>query len=164
MKMRYKKFKLNYLAKPNSLKCTCCGNYYNAWWTKCQASHCACYFFKNDNIWYIYGSYPSSFDNTKFVVLNNDTVQARHQLAFDNREKTKNQYGYYDNSKLVICDTCIKKFLNKNYIQEDTNYNPYAAIEELNLFYQENPEKYFEFIRQGPTQCIRLIREYNTQK
>lgn len=160
MKMRYKKFKLNYLAKPYSLKCTCCGNYYDAWWTKDQASNCACHFFQYDNTWYIYGSYPSNFDNIKFVVTYEDIIQARHKIAFANRENIKDQWDHYDDSKLVVCDNCMRKFLSKNYIQEDKSYDPLAIIDELNSFYHENPEKYFEFVSQGPNVCMQLIREY----
>lgn len=160
MKMKYKKHQHNYLARKNSLKCTCCGNYYNAWWTKEQATNCASYFYiNNDNQYAIYGSYPSGFDDIRFIVVNPIIVQARHIFAIANRENTKNKWGHYDDSPLVVCDFCIQKYLDKGYIVEDTTYDPYAVIDELNSFYAEDPVLYMQIMSHGPNECMRLIRE-----
>ena len=163
MKMRYRKhYKHNSIHKPKfpTLKCTCCGNYYHAWWTSEQASNCASYFHK-DNIeqFYIYGSYPSNFDTMKFTITNNDIVQQRHIIAFNNRENTRDKWGHYNDSPLVVCDNCIRKYVDKGYIVEDTSYNAFAGIEELNSFYNEDPHLYYTFVSQGPYECMRLIKE-----
>lgn len=160
MKMKYKKHQHNYLARKNSLKCTCCGNYYNAWWTKEQATNCASYFYiNNDNQYAIYGSYPSNFDDVRFIIINKNIVQARHVFALNNRENIKDQWGHCDDSPLVVCDFCIRKYLEKGYIKEDTSYNPYAVTKELNDFYAEDPILYIEIMRSGTHECLHLIRE-----
>lgn len=160
MKMKEKKHRIKYQPRNNSLKCTCCGKYYNQLFAMAQAVHCASHFWYNENTWYIYGSYPSGFDDTKFIINNEpDIIQSRHIIAFAQREANKDTYGHYDNSKLVVCDACISQFLFQQWIVEDISYNPYAAIEELNSFYAEDPVLYMDIMMSGPSKCIALIRE-----
>lgn len=163
MKMRYKKhLKNNSIYKPKlpTLKCTCCGNYYHAWWTSSQATHCASYFYINeDNEYAIYASYPSGFDDTRFQILNQNIVQQRHIFALNNREFTKDKWGNYDDSKIVVCDFCIRKFLNKNSIRIDTKYDPYEVTDQLNSFYDEDPILYMQIMNSGPSECMQLINQ-----
>lgn len=160
MKMRKKKTQLRYSPQKPSLRCTCCGEYYYCLWTEQQARYCASYFYIDQNNDYaIAGSYPSSFDDLRFTITYPDIVQARHVIAINNRENTKDKWGHYNDSKLVVCDFCINKFLKRDYIEIDTTYNPYEVIDELNSFYNEDPVLYMEIMQSGPYDCMRLIRE-----
>lgn len=153
MKMRNKKFVVN--NKAFKIKCTCCAKYYSNPEGWDQGHRCASYIVYQADIEkqsYIQCEYGSGFDTMKFIIKNSNIIKKKHKIAANKKMKSNDK-------DIVVCDNCIEKYLNKGFIVEDKNYDPFAFIAEMNSFYAEDPQRYYEIVKEGPEHCIRLIRE-----
>ena len=141
MKIRNKKRSINKQSYSPKVKCSSCGTLHLDMYGNGQGINCASYFSLSEKEGYIYSEYGSNFDTMKFIIKNMNIVKKKH-------------YGV----KSVICDRCITKNLKKGYIASDESYDAFALITEMNSFYYEDPDLYYEIVMQGPTKCIELIR------
>ena len=171
MKVRHRKNQLNYQPKENQVKCTCCTRYYHTWDSD-QGHSCASYIYLLHEInpeveekSYISCQYGSGYDTSRFDILDTRVITPTHIRGNRTRKSREDQYGRCSDRDLLICDSCIAKYLKKGWIVEDREYNPFQAIEELAAFYQEDPETYFRIMKDStPQNCIQLIREAKQQK
>lgn len=155
MKFRNKKRKLNHKVFPFKIKCTCCATFYSNPYNSDQGDKCASYiYYSVENGYLIQSEYGSGFDTTRFFIKNINIVKKKHLIAKNNKQITK------DDRNIVVCDHCIRKYLKYKFIEIDESYDAFAGINELNSFYAEDPQKYYEIMSNaGPNDCIRLIRE-----
>lgn len=167
MKMRNKKNKISYIPHLGQVKCTCCGNYYKTiYFCDDQASQCASYIYLLHEIdraaekkSYIACEYGSGFDTTHFNIIDEQFIKLGHILSNQIRPLRQDENRRANDKDLLICDRCIESYIEKGWIVEDTNYDAFSWIEELNSFYAEDPQLYSDIMLQGPAHCLRLIRE-----
>jgi hypothetical protein len=153
MKIRNKKYAVNKQAF--QIKCTCCAKYYPNTYGWDQGRHCASYVVYQVDIEkksYIQCEYGSGFDTMRFTINNPNIIKKKHKLANTKRLKSNDK-------DIVVCDKCIEKYLRKGFVIEDKAYDYFSFIDELNSFHAEDPQRYFEIMREGPENCMRLIRE-----
>ena len=163
MKVRNRKHQIKF--KPNNtIKCTCCGKSYPVW-EGTQASHCASYFSTTvlgqleNKEYYIFSHYGSCFDTTKFNIMNNSILTEKQIMAISEQSFALSKDEKYDDRKTVICDNCIEKHLETKDIVEDTDYDYFAVLDDLNALHREDPKLYFTLMSTGPGKCAALIRE-----
>jgi hypothetical protein len=167
MKVRQRKHQLKYKTLENHVKCTCCGKYYSAYFADDQGHGCASYIYLLHEInpgvekkSYISSQYGSGYDTMQFNIVDNRVVQQRHIVANRSRKLREDEQRRCNDENLLICDSCIAKYIKKGWITEDKEYDAFALIDELSDFYQEYPELYFDIMKHAnPSNCIQLIRE-----
>lgn len=153
MKFRSKKQKLNRQVFPFKIKCTCCANFHQNSDNWDQGHYCASYIYQSeDKTTYIQCEYGSGYDTMRFIIKNQNIVKKKHLVAANKKVKSNDK-------DIVVCDKCIARYIKNGFIVEDKSYDPFACIDELNSFHAEDPQRYYEIMKEGPEHCIRLIRE-----